>query len=515
MAAAFHPLPPDAGFCVVIPGFLSARECERHIAMSEARGFAGAGSDYPPSYRNNDRQVVDDPQFARRMLDRLAPHAPAVLPDEAGGAPWSLHSVNERFRLCRYRAGQQFNLHQDGVHHRTAGLLSRLTFMVYLTDGDAFEGGDTLFYSAGPAGDASGAAATVIGRVRPQAGSLILFDHKLWHAGEVVTRGVKHILRSDVLYQRPVQAVPPAPAEPFQPGHAGYVWTMARLSDGSIASGGRDAAIRLWQADGRATGELAGHSQSVLGLAPLPGGRLASVSRDRSLRLWDVRSRHCTQVVDAAHGASLLTVAALPGGSLATGGADALVKLWRHDGRALATLSGHTGWVWAVASLGDDQLASASEDGSAKLWDSASRRCLHTLQGDTPLRDVVALPGGRLVTADIEGRLATWVCRDGAWRRGGTVPAHTAAVRRLRLVGDGLLASAGEDNRVRVWRLSDWRPVAQSRHGNFVTDALALGGGAYLSCSYDGRIARHGGLPAVPETTEGMALAGEFVHAEH
>lgn len=25
-----------------------------------------------------------------------------------------------------------------------------LTFMVYLTDGDDFEGGDTLFYAAGP-----------------------------------------------------------------------------------------------------------------------------------------------------------------------------------------------------------------------------------------------------------------------------------------------------------------------------------------------------------------------------
>ncbi len=516
MATAFHPLPPDAGFCVVIHGFLSPLECERHIAQSESRGFVGAGSDYPPSYRNNDRQVVDDPLLARQMLERLAPLAPSVLPDDAGGAPWSLHGVNERLRLCRYRAGQQFNLHQDGVHHRTEGLQSRLTFMVYLTDGDAFEGGDTLFYSAGPAGDASGAAATVIGRVRPKAGSLILFDHKLWHAGAVVTRGVKHILRSDVLYQRQAQAIPQAPARPFQPGHAGYVWTMARLSGGLVASGGRDATIRLWRADGRAAGELAGHSQSVLGLAPLPGGRLASVSRDRSLRLWDTRSQRCTRVVADAHGASPLTVAALPGGMLATGGADALVKLWRRDGRALATLAGHTGWVWAVAPLGDDQLASAGEDGSVRLWDIASRRCLHALQGDTPLRDVAALPGGgRLITGDIEGRLATWVCRDGAWHRGATVSAHAAAVRRLRLVGDGLLASAGEDNRVRLWRLADWGLVAQSRHGNFATDVLALDGGGYLSCSYDGRIARHGGPPAVAARTQGTALAGEPVPAEH
>ncbi|MBC7995030.1 MAG: 2OG-Fe(II) oxygenase, partial [Rhizobacter sp.] len=133
MPTPFSPLPEGAAFCVVIPQFLSAQECRQHIAASEARGFAGAGSDYPPSYRNNDRQVLDDPLLARQMLSRLVPHAPASL--QHAGASWALHSVNERFRLCRYRAGQQFNIHQDGVHHRAAGLQSRLTFMVYLTDG--------------------------------------------------------------------------------------------------------------------------------------------------------------------------------------------------------------------------------------------------------------------------------------------------------------------------------------------------------------------------------------------
>lgn len=497
ISTAFNPLPAGAGFCVVIPGFLSAEECRQHIAASEARGFAGADSDYPPSYRNNDRQVLDDPQFAQAMLKRLLQHAPATL--EHAGEPWVLQGVNERLRLCRYRAGQQFNIHQDGVHHRAAGWQSRLTFMVYLTDGDAFEGGDTLFYSAGPAGEASGHPARVIGRVRPRAGSLILFDHSLWHAGAVVTRGVKHILRSDVLYERQAGTTALTP-QPFQPGHAGYVWTLARLDDALLASGGRDAVIRLWRPDGQALGHLLGHQQSVLGLAALPQGQLASVSRDRSLRLWDVPSRRCIRVVAAAHEASALTVAALPDGGIATGGADAAVKLWRGNGDALATLTGHQGWVWSVAPLGNDQLASASEDGSVKLWNRRSGHCLHTLPGRTPLRDVLVLPGGeQLVTADIEGRLVWWARHGSEWRCTHTLRAHSAAVRRLRLLGNGHLASAGENNRVRVWclregHLADRQPLAQSQHNNFVTDVLPLGGG-YLSCSYDGQIARHPSPP--------------------
>jgi predicted 2-oxoglutarate/Fe(II)-dependent dioxygenase YbiX len=479
-AAPFHPLPGGSPLCVVVPGFLSPAECRRQIALSEARGFAGAGTDYPPSYRDNDRQVLDDPAFARDMFARLAPHAPATLARDDG--TWALDAVNERFRFCRYRPGQQFRLHQDGVHHRDEGLQSCLTFMVYLTDGDDFAGGDTLFHSAGPGGDPR-----ITGRVRPRAGSLILFDHALWHAGEAVTAGVKHILRSDVLYRRAPRV--DVPAGPFHPAHRGYVWTMERLTPDLLASGGRDATIRLWTEAGEARGQLNGHTRSVLGLASLPDGRLASVSRDRTLRIWSVPQRRCTREV-IAHDAAALAVCALPGGRLATAGADGAVKLWRDDGEPLGTLGLHGGWAWALAPLGDDRLASASEDGLVKVWDLSSGRCLQTLPGDAPLRALTASPDGQqLSTGDLHGRIATWQ-RDGdAWRAQRAWPAHTAAVRRLRHAG-GVLASTGEDNALRLWRDTDGALQAGSRHDNFVTDALDVRAG-WLGCSYDGRMLCH------------------------
>jgi len=59
------------------------------------------------------------------------------------------------------------------------------------------------------------------------------------------------------------------------------------------------------------------------------------------------------------------------------------------------------------------------------------------------------------------------------------------------MLSPGLLATAGEDNRLRVWRLDDLSLLSQSRHDNFLTDVLPLPGGGHLSCSYDGRIATH------------------------
>lgn len=35
----------------------------------------------------------------------------------------------------------------------------------------------------------------------PQKGMLLLFDHKILHAGQSVTTGVKYVLRTDVMYR--------------------------------------------------------------------------------------------------------------------------------------------------------------------------------------------------------------------------------------------------------------------------------------------------------------------------
>jgi hypothetical protein len=486
-SAAFDPLAAHgAAWCRVIPGFLSDDECRQLIAQSEMRGFDSADSDYPPSYRDNDRQVLDDAALAARLLPRLRAVAPATLDadDDPPGA-WRLDAINDRFRFCRYRAEQSFGIHQDGVHHRSETHRSLLTFMIYLTDGSQFEGGDTVFYERGPGGPAREVA-----RVRPRAGSLILFDHALWHAGEPLTAGVKHVLRSDVLYRRGLDVATATREPDFAKAHRGYVWTLEPLAEGLFASAGRDADIHVWDTTGRRRGTLSGHRRSVLGLAALTGGRLASVSRDRGLRIWNWRDGKCLAAQENAHEGAILAVVALPDGSLVTAGADGEIRHWSGDCRLLGLVGKQQGWAWALAASASGRVACAGEDGSVTLWRPGRAGPMQTLDGSTPLRTLVINTAGTLLASgDMTGTIRVWRAHRGTWRVERTIAAHAGAIRRLRLLTDLSLVSVGEDGLVRCWNLRDGQGQTLGSHANFATDLLQSGESVF-SCGYDGCIQR-------------------------
>jgi predicted 2-oxoglutarate/Fe(II)-dependent dioxygenase YbiX len=135
----------------------------------------GAGRD--AGLRNNSRAIRDDPALAADLWQRLRQHVPPFLDGRQA------IGINQRVRFYRYDPAQYFGGHVDGVFRRGNGEESRLTLMVYLNDD--VTGGETAF------------ADTVI---VPSTGLALLFRHELFHEGRPVTAGVKHVLRSDVMY---------------------------------------------------------------------------------------------------------------------------------------------------------------------------------------------------------------------------------------------------------------------------------------------------------------------------
>ncbi len=84
--------------------------------------------------------------------------------------------------------------------------------------------------------------------------------------------------------------------------------------------------------------------------------------------------------------------------TLGTGGAHAGYLLDVATGRVRATLRHEEKQVWAVAFSPDGKLvATACEDGTAKLWDAATGKLKATLQGEDAFHIVAFSPDGRTV----------------------------------------------------------------------------------------------------------------------
>lgn len=474
------------GRCTLIRGFLSDRECEALVQAAEQLGFYGAGSDYPPSYRDNDRMVADDPALAARLYERLrgcASLSPALAAfmEEDG---WRLAGVNERVRFCRYRPGTQFRAHQDGVHHRQHAR-SRLTFMVYLND-EAFTGGDTVFFDGRSAAMADRDAVL---RLQPRKGSLVVFDHGLWHAGAVVESGTKYVLRSDLMYE-PDRT--PRVEGPFEPGHRGYVWALAPLCGSRVASGGRDGTIRLWDHGGGALGNFDGHAQSILGLVEAMPGELVSHSRDRTIRRWSLETGESSVI--GTSDTTVLSAARLECGLIASGDAAGRVTLWNLATGESEIRKAHASWTWAIAPLGKGGFATASEDGTVKFWRFGGRVADHMIDLGRPLRTLASWvePDGRAVAAagDIDGAVHILAIDEVPACRASFV-AHDGAVRRVRFEAGQVLLTCGEDGNVRRWNLDTRQNALLGVHDNFATDVICIGPGRWISCGYDGRILTH------------------------
>jgi WD40 repeat protein len=189
---------------------------------------------------------------------------------------------------------------------------------------------------------------------------------------------------------------------------------------------------------------------------------------------------------------------------LATASYDGTVKVWDAEtGRPLATLEGHEGKVRHVAFAPDGKrLATAGEDRTARVWDVAKGRELQKVAHTDPVRAVAFTPDGKTLIAgggyhkaeegDSRGELRLWDVATGK-ERGPLSRVPPQGVHELILSADGKVLVTGSGNTFTVW---DWdgkaglkeRHSDQAEESHFVYGLALSPDGATLAVTWDAKV---------------------------
>ncbi len=199
-------------------------------------------------------------------------------------------------------------------------------------------------------------------------------------------------------------------------GKPPVVTTLTISPDGkTLAAAGDDHLIRFWNLeDGKLTHTMTGHIDWIRGLDFSPDGKtLASAGDDRKVRIWDVATGKQTRAL-AEHDVAIFAVQFSPNGKT---------------------------------------LAVSGFERPIKIYDVTSGVVVKTISGAcTDLRTLsYGNDGGTLAVGGRSGKIQLTNLTDGTQKM---IDAHQQRIRHLAFsTADGLLASAGEDQQVRIFNL--------------------------------------------------------------
>ncbi|KAI5382926.1 Scytalone dehydratase, variant 3 [Lathyrus oleraceus] len=194
------------------------------------------------------------------------------------------------------------------------------------------------------------------------------------------------------------------------------VWDLVgdREDAGFFISGSTDCSVKIWDPSLRGSelrATLKGHTRTVRAISS-DRGKVVSGSDDKSVLVWD---KQTTQLLEE--------------------------------------LKGHDGPVSCVRTLSGERVLTASHDGTVKMWDVRTDRCVATvgrcssavlcMEYDDNVGILAA--AGRDVVANM------WDIR--ASRQMHKLSGHTQWIRSLRMVGDTVITGS-DDWTARIWSVS-------------------------------------------------------------
>lgn len=241
-------------------------------------------------------------------------------------------------------------------------------------------------------------------------------------------------------------------------------WLSWHPKGNIIIAGSSDATIWMWMVpSGKFMNSFSGHQESVsCGTFTPDGKNILSGSNDGSMILWDPRSGSPIYTIKPTntkwHDNPITSIAINKDNTVvlsgSSGGSLCLSQL--HTGKVITSLEGHVDSIEDVGFCDCLPLmASASLDGTVRVWDLNNYRIRHVLNHDGPVIKLKFHKNSPLfTTCSFDKTIRMWDARTGECKK--VWKGHKKGILDFAMTNDGsVIVTAGDDKESLVFMIDE------------------------------------------------------------